>query len=352
MRPVGLVALSSLLFVLVAIVVHQAAVGSGSQLSSQLESAHDHPAAVAIGGALLGIGFAAISVPLYFVFTATRARNPRLAGFILPLCAVGPVLFGLSTAITLIGTPSVASDFIAIKDKEPTKAYTQFKSQIDHTSDSIDTVALYTDSHSLEVKEADSASCPALAPPSGVACFYGVESYPPDQESDLKSQLDDKGISVVTESGGTIGDALANDINVNDSAQRLGAYIGLLGLLALLVAAVYTMLNAQRVGLVTRMMGGVGIALAVLSVLPLPLPLPGPILLVFWFGFLGMLLLGRLPRGRPPAWDAGVAIPWPRPGEPAAEAPIEGTAREVDPNDPVANPPRQRGERRKRKSRQ
>ena len=350
MRPVGLIALASLLLVLAAIVVRQAAV-SGSQLSEQLHSAHQHPAAVVASGLLLGVGVAALCVPLLFLYTATRGRNPRIAGFILPLCVLGPVLFGISTTVTLASTPSVASDFLAVQGKEPSKSYAQFKSQLSANADSIDTVGLYTDSHSLEVKEADSVSCPEFGLPSGVACFYGVKSYPPDQEDDLKSELDDKNISVVTDSGGTIGDALANDINVNNSVQRTGALIGLLGLLALLISVVYTVLNAQRVGLITRMMGGVGIGLAVVSVIPLPLPVPGPILLVFWFGFLGMLLLGRLPRGRPPAWEAGVAVPWPRPGEPPGEAPIEGTAREVDPNAPASNPPRQRGERRKRKSR-
>ena len=34
--------------------------------------------------------------------------------------------------------------------------------------------------------------------------------------------------------------------------------------------------------------------------------------------YLGLLLIGALPGGRPPAWAAGEAIPWPTPGEQAA----------------------------------
>jgi hypothetical protein len=39
---------------------------------------------------------------------------------------------------------------------------------------------------------------------------------------------------------------------------------------------------------------------------------------LIWFLYFGVLLLDRLPRGRPPAWAAGEAIPWPTPGEKAA----------------------------------
>jgi hypothetical protein len=41
-------------------------------------------------------------------------------------------------------------------------------------------------------------------------------------------------------------------------------------------------------------------------------------LVLIWFFYLGLLLIGTLPGGRPPAWAAGEAIPWPTPGEQAA----------------------------------
>jgi hypothetical protein len=40
-------------------------------------------------------------------------------------------------------------------------------------------------------------------------------------------------------------------------------------------------------------------------------------------------VLDRLPGGRPPAWDAGEAIPWPSPGEKAA-AELAGPDGELD----------------------
>ena len=57
---------------------------------------------------------------------------------------------------------------------------------------------------------------------------------------------------------------------------------------------------------------------------------------MIWFGWLGFMILDRIPRG-PPAGlgNAGEAMPWPKPGEEparpaaAAEAPVEGDATEV-----------------------
>ena len=43
---------------------------------------------------------------------------------------------------------------------------------------------------------------------------------------------------------------------------------------------------------------------------------------LIWFIYFGLLLIGKLPGGRPPAWAAGESIPWPTPGEKvAAELP-------------------------------
>ena len=51
----------------------------------------------------------------------------------------------------------------------------------------------------------------------------------------------------------------------------------------------------------------------------------GLLVLPFWLVALGVLFLGRWPRGVPPAWSTGRAQPWPGPGgattppEPVAE---------------------------------
>ena len=82
--------------------------------------------------------------------------------------------------------------------------------------------------------------------------------------------------------------------------------------LALVVVMIYVPLQSYRVGLLTRFFGTLGMAFGVVGLL---IPQFGQLPLAIWFR------LARVhdPRpgtgGRPAAWDAGVAIPWPRPGE-------------------------------------
>jgi hypothetical protein len=90
------------------------------------------------------------------------------------------------------------------------------------------------------------------------------------------------------------------------------------GTLGLVVAIVYTSLHAMRTGLLTRFWGTLGMALGV------------SVLFLGFFGILvfvlalGLLIGGWWPGGRPPAWEAGKAIPWLRPGDAPADQPDEG----------------------------
>ena len=94
--------------------------------------------------------------------------------------------------------------------------------------------------------------------------------------------------------------------------------VGFAGALSFAFAMAYTCFQAMRVGLLTRFWGSLGAALGVASfAFSQYMPL--------WFIYLGLLIGGRTPRGRPPAWAAGKAIPWPTPGERAAES-LQGEA--------------------------
>jgi hypothetical protein len=99
-------------------------------------------------------------------------------------------------------------------------------------------------------------------------------------------------------------------------ARRSGAvlYAGLLtviGSLGVAVGVVVVALNAMRAGLLTRMLGYIGIAAGALMVL-----VSLPIVQVFWLIGLGFVLLGRWPGGELPAWKLGQAVPWPTPERP------------------------------------
>src|SRR5947207_13012598 len=89
----------------------------------------------------------------------------------------------------------------------------------------------------------------------------------------------------------------------------------------------------MRTGLLTRLMATLGMVFIGALIL---IPQLGPIGMVLWFAVLGLMLAGWWIRSLPPAWAAGEAIPWPRPGEdvgppPAVRQPgtVEGSGREV-----------------------
>ena len=106
----------------------------------------------------------------------------------------------------------------------------------------------------------------------------------------------------------------------------------------------------------TRFFGSLGVALGASMIIILPVALLASLI---WIGYLGLLFVGRVPGGRPPAWEAGEAIPWPRPGDEAPAQPkpaddaIEAEATEVpgeeaaEAPDAPQQPPRQKRKRRR-----
>jgi hypothetical protein len=56
-------------------------------------------------------------------------------------------------------------------------------------------------------------------------------------------------------------------------------------------------------------MGILGILVGILLIVPIGSPVP--IVQAFWLAAAGVLFLGRWPRGAPPAWQSGRAMPWP-----------------------------------------
>lgn len=68
-----------------------------------------------------------------------------------------------------------------------------------------------------------------------------------------------------------------------------------------------TSLEAMRVGLLTRFLGVFGIGTGLASAIGIPV---APALFIAWIGSVAFLAIGYWPGGRPPAWDAGRAVPW------------------------------------------
>jgi hypothetical protein len=93
-------------------------------------------------------------------------------------------------------------------------------------------------------------------------------------------------------------------------------YFDLLAGLAVAVATVVIVVNAMRVGLVTRWLGVIGIFTGILIFFPLG-GATLEIIPAFFLVAIGILFMGKWPRsanapeGMPPAWPTGEARPWP-----------------------------------------
>lgn len=119
--------------------------------------------------------------------------------------------------------------------------------------------------------------------------------------------------------------ALAERLIDDSGFREVASALAIPAILGLAVGLVYISLHAMRTGLLTRFAGSLGMALGVAMILILPVAL---LLLMVWLIFVGLTFLGKAPGGRPPAWDAGEAIPWPTPGERAAASLEESSPKE------------------------
>jgi hypothetical protein len=133
----------------------------------------------------------------------------------------------------------------------------------------------------------------------------------------------------------------AEDAVQDSSILVIGQGLSFAGALAAGIAMVYTGINSQRVGLLTRFWGTLGAALGVFIALA---GLVGVLVYVLlqgligvaayaWFVVSGMVAAGWWPGDRPPAWAAGEAIPWPPPGESRDQAQDSGGPA-IDPEEP------------------
>lgn len=121
-------------------------------------------------------------------------------------------------------------------------------------------------------------------------------------------------------------DDAATDVLKGQTAYGIYNGLGFAGQFGLVFAMVYTSLHAMRTGLMTRFWGTLGMALGA------ALLFIGPSALLIFALAASLLLADLWPGGRPPAWEAGVAMPWPKPGDA-----IAGKAEpEVDPEEPAS----------------
>ena len=139
----------------------------------------------------------------------------------------------------------------------------------------------------------------------------------------------------------------AAEDHVEDALSPALQGVGVGGQLALAVSIVMLGVNAIRVGLLSRFMGVLGVAMGVMMVIPFGIQ---PVLQLFWLTALAAMFLGRWPGGRGPAWQTGEAVPWPSAAEQRDEIARRRAEREGPPEEPAEDAaPKPRSRKRKRK---
>jgi hypothetical protein len=319
--PAAILALAPLVLYIVSLIIVQGAdLAGGDSEAEQLISLNENSGTVLLSSVVRAIGFALLTLPMLYLFLATKARNPRVQAAMVGFVFVGPILFAAQGVVQAIGADQASSEFVKLEEEEE-RTYRAFSKELDDERQDIEQVTLYSADDSLEV-ERDNGS------------FYRVEDLPSTAESDLPGELTGIEFETDSETGAGPPDALAAHVTDENGAVQVSQGLLFPSVLGLIVLMVYLPLQALRAGLLTRFLGSIGIALGASMILILPVAV---LAMLAWTAFLGLLFVGRVPGGRPPAWDAGEAIPWPRPGEEqqpsrrgGGDDAIEGDATEVD----------------------
>jgi hypothetical protein len=274
---VGIVSFAAAILIIASNVVIGGLTNNGHQ-SDFLVSAHESGGTVALYAALQALGFLLLAVPLFFLFRATGARSNRFRRQLVGVVIAAPVFFAVAAILTGIVTTEAADNFVS-GDAKPQMTKQEAATEC-----------------SKELKDKG--------------------------EKEFGEEWDEGGSPTAECEETEIEDDRAEHALSSAGLQGLGFGFGLAGRLGFAVALLYTCLYAMRVGLLSRFWGSLGMALGVASLILAP-----EFALIFFIYF-GLLAIGKIPGGRPPAWAAGEAIPWPSPGEKAAE--------ELQPEDPSA----------------
>jgi hypothetical protein len=265
--PVGLTTLLAVALT-IASVIASSVTGTGD--AEVLRSVHAHGGSVTFSGLLQAIGLALLAVPLVSLFRAVRARSDRVRNQLIGLVVIAPLFLAVSAALATVARHEAADAFIAGEAKS-----------------------------TLSPREAK-AECASDRKQEGAEAF--AEEFEPARGETALAACEDRKVED-DEAANAIGEA---------SLASVVSGLGIAGGLGFTVALFYSCLWAMRTGLLTRFWGSLGMALGVAALLGLIL------FTLIWFIYFALLVLGRVPGGRPPAWETGQAEPWPTPGEKAA----------------------------------
>lgn len=256
---------------------------SGDHEAEILRSVHEHSSSVTFTGLMQAVGFGLLVFPLYYLFRMVQARSPRVRGQLVGLVIAAPLFLAVSGGLSVGARNEAASQFVHGEAKSTLSAKEANKKCVEERQDK-------------GAKE------------------FGEEFEPSQGQTPLAACEQQK--TEDDEAENAIGEA---------SLAAISSGLGIAGGLGFAVALFYSGLWAMRTGVLTRFWASLGMASGVAFLL-------GPLFIVtlIWMIYFGLLVIGAVPGGRPPAWAAGEAVPWPTPGEKAAA--------ELEPSEPPEEP--------------
>jgi hypothetical protein len=266
--PVGLASIVAVVFLIASRPLNV----SGDGEADFLREAHAHGGSVLLSGLMQTLAFLLLALPLVYLFRAVQARSDRVRAQLIGLIVAAPLFLAVSSALAIAITSEAADSFVG-GDAKPAL-----------------TVA--------EVRE----ECVDERKDEGVD--FLTDEYDPAQGETPQDACEDRKLE----------DDAASEATKEASLAPLATGLGLAGAFGFVVALLYTGLWSMRTGLLSRFWGSVGMVAGIAFLL-------GPLFIValVFFVYFAMLCFGIVPGGRPPAWEAGEAVPWPTPGDRAAE---------------------------------
>jgi hypothetical protein len=324
-RPAGLLAVLGALIFGVALILQQPGVGEDD--AERLTNFNDHATQLILSqGILQCIAMLMFTVPLYVLFKCAQGRAEQVKAALVGFAFIGPVLFGVSGVILTLGLNDVSDKFV---EQVPAKE--------------------------REAREGATTAAGEQPQGEGPAAKGQTTTSPTTTTPEATTTTPE----TAAEAEENAAEELADDLIDDSGTVQTGALLRFPAVLGLVIGLIYIPLWAMRTGLLTRFWATLGMALGA-SLILIPFGIIG---VVIWLAALGFMLLGWWPGPRPPAWEAGVAIPWPRPGEgpggpdePPPSGTVEGSGREIAepplPEDRVEEPPSEsQGQRRRKRKR-
>ncbi len=244
---------------------------SGDGEAELLREVNAHGGQVLLSGLMQVLAFLLLALPLVYLFRAVAARSDSVRPQLIGLVVAAPLFLAASSALSIGVSNEGADNFLAGK-ADP----------------------------SLTPKEARE-ECAEEKQDEGNK-FLLDEYEPAKGESPLQACEKRK-----------LEDDEASEAVAESTLAPIVTGLSLAGAFGFAAALLYSGLWAMRTGVLSRFWGSLGMVAGIAFLL-------GPLLLVtlVFFVYFGLLCLGLVPGGRPPAWEAAEAVPWPTPGEKAA----------------------------------